>query len=46
VAKPAGPKRTSRAAPVPAPAAVEDKPKPAAGGQTRRVKKKKGGARR
>jgi YidC/Oxa1 family membrane protein insertase len=46
-ARPAGPKKTSRTAPAPAPAVVEEKPKPApAAGQPRRVKKKKGGARR
>jgi YidC/Oxa1 family membrane protein insertase len=46
-ARPAGPRKTSRTAPAPAPAVVEEKPKPApAAGQPRRVKKKKGGARR
>ncbi|MGZ4290278.1 MAG: membrane protein insertase YidC [Gaiellaceae bacterium] len=51
VARPTGPKRSSRATPVPAPAASavengqQEQPKPQSG-QPRRVKKKKGGARR
>jgi YidC/Oxa1 family membrane protein insertase len=44
-ARTAGPKRSSRTAPAPAPAVVAEQPKPAPS-QPRRVKKKKGGARR
>jgi YidC/Oxa1 family membrane protein insertase len=46
VAKPAGPRRSSRTAPVPAPAVVETAPKANGSGQPRRVKKKKGGGQR
>jgi YidC/Oxa1 family membrane protein insertase len=49
-ARPAGPRRSSRTAPAAAPAeevgAPASTPKPPAGGAPRRVKKKKGGARR
>jgi YidC/Oxa1 family membrane protein insertase len=43
---PSGPKRSSRTPPKDEDAAVAETPKPSAPPQTRRVKKKKGGARR
>jgi hypothetical protein len=46
VTAPSGPKRSSRTAPAPAPAVVAEEKKPAQPSAPRRVKKKKGGARR